>query len=90
MVEVDDFYKCDKCGVSDYTNHLCRACKVSGMTHDEYINHTKTKEHAKVMSEAFLKRIYCNKCDLQCETQIQFDKHILSKKHLKEEEEEDE
>ena len=53
------------------------------MTHKEFIDHTFSKEHDKKERIQFLKRIYCEKCNLQCETKKQYDKHILGKKHNK-------
>ncbi len=79
MVEVE---KCELCGLIS-NNHKCRVCGIEGMTHKEFIDHTFTKEHDRKERIRFLKTIYCEKCDLQCETRKQYDKHILGLKHNK-------
>ena len=64
------------------TNYKCGICDVENMTHEEWKEHFSTdKGHQKKVQEIVMKKLYCEKCDVQCNTQMLFAKHLTTKKH---------
>lgn len=64
------------------TNFKCVLCNVENMTHEAWKHHFSfDKKHAQKCEEIRLKKLYCEKCDVQCNTISQFDRHNKTKKH---------
>ena len=74
------YNKCNLCSKKE-NDHNCLICDLKNMTHDEYIDHTFTKEHIRKDSEAYYKSLYCSKCSLQCDNKKEFVRHCETLRH---------
>jgi hypothetical protein len=68
--------------VSVNTNYACYLCNVENMTHEEWKeHHFSDKVHLNKALELSKKKMYCEKCDLQCSSNLTYSRHLTTKKH---------